>query len=526
MAEPATARHDYDTARRRNGGGRLRRRWRPTVPESSDREDTKTLRGEASRTHGADTPQEGVLRGHLGTSSIVLTVVGYLAPLGAAAGYLPLVVGYGNGLGAPWVFLLAGVVLLLFAFGYTALVRHVPQPGAFYAYITAGLGKRVGLGAGALTLTVYFLGAVGFYVFGGLQAQSLVRDRLGVDLPWWVYVAGFIIIVGATSYRGIDFNARVLGIIVALEVLLILAFDAATLLRGGPSGYATESFTWQAFTSGSVAVAALFAITVYAGFEATAIFKEEAANPSVTIPRATYIVVVSVSVFYFLTVWCLITALGADKAPNAAAADPSGAFNLAMDTILGHAAGHIVSVLILTSVIASEMAIANVSTRYVYSFGIDRVLPPVLGKTHPRHGSPHRASLAVTAVAVVGIAAVAISGVEPHVAYGVIGGVGVFGFEVLMLLVSLAAIIYFRRNPNPGLPVWSTLIAPILSVLSFGWLLCYSIGNSELLLGAPTLLTPIVFAIMVGAFALGLLWASRQATKNPELFARIGRVDM
>jgi hypothetical protein len=73
------------------------------------------------------------LKGRLGTASIVFTVMAYLAPLGAAAGYVPFVVGYGNGLGAPYTFLLCGALLVLFSFGYLAMVRHVPRPGAFYA---------------------------------------------------------------------------------------------------------------------------------------------------------------------------------------------------------------------------------------------------------------------------------------------------------------------------------------------------------------------------------------------------------
>ena len=32
--------------------------------------------------------------------------------------------------------------------------------------------------------------------------------------------------------------------------------------------------------------------------------------------------------------------------------------------------------MVLTSVVACELAMTNATTRYVYSFGVDRVLPP------------------------------------------------------------------------------------------------------------------------------------------------------
>lgn len=80
----------------------------------------------------AAVPQEaeqGQLRGRMGTLSVVLTIMAYLAPLAAAAGYIPLVISAGNGLGAPLIFLLCGVILTLFSFGFLAMVRHVPRPG-------------------------------------------------------------------------------------------------------------------------------------------------------------------------------------------------------------------------------------------------------------------------------------------------------------------------------------------------------------------------------------------------------------
>ena len=118
---------------------------------------------------------------------IVFMVVATAAPLTAMATALPLVVGLGNGVGAPGSYLLVALVLALFAVGYAAMSAHMTNAGAFYAYVTAGLGRPFGMAAGLVAvlaynvLTLYVVGLVGFF------AHQTFVDELGVDLPWWLY---------------------------------------------------------------------------------------------------------------------------------------------------------------------------------------------------------------------------------------------------------------------------------------------------------------------------------------------------
>jgi amino acid transporter len=463
------------------------------------------------------------LHGRLGTLSIVLTVAAYLAPLGAVAGYVPLVIAYGNGLGAPMIFLLCGVVLSLFSFGYLAMVRQVPRPGAFYSYVTVGLGKRIGLGAGTLTLVYYLYLAVSFYIFGGLATQSTVHADFGLDLPWWVYTGALMLIVGLCSYRGIDFNVRVLGIIVTAEVVVVTTFNLVTLTRGGADGLPAQPFSWTSFTSGSIAIGALFAIGIYTGFESTAIFREEARDPGRTIPRATYAVIAVLTIFYVVTTYCVIAALGAGHAVSATAEDPSGAFGAAAGAMIGSTFSQIASTLVVTSVLASQLAIANVTARYVYSLGVDRVFPSSLGAVHMRHNSPHRASIATLVAAGSVVAVVGWSGIDPHVAYGTFGGVMMFGFEAIVLLVSVAVIVYFRRHRGHTESFWSVIVAPVLTIAGFGWLLYFSASRADLLLGTTTALTPVLFIGLGLAVVVGIGYASWAAEYKRDVYARIGR---
>jgi hypothetical protein len=54
------------------------------------------------------------------------------------------------------------------------MTRLLPSWGAFYSYITAGLGRDVGLGAGLLALAMYFCGVV----LGSLVHDTVMSPTL------------------------------------------------------------------------------------------------------------------------------------------------------------------------------------------------------------------------------------------------------------------------------------------------------------------------------------------------------------
>src|SRR5688572_27611444 len=85
------------------------------------------------------------LGGHLGTAQIVFFVVAAASPLTVVLSTGPFSLRVG-GIGAPGAMLVTGVVLALFACGFTAMAQHVRDAGAFYAYVTRGLGRIPGGG--------------------------------------------------------------------------------------------------------------------------------------------------------------------------------------------------------------------------------------------------------------------------------------------------------------------------------------------------------------------------------------------
>jgi amino acid transporter len=79
-------------------------------------------------------------------------VVAAAAPLSVVAGAFPIGIAAGNGASFPAAYVVCTAVLLVFAVGFTAMSRHVPDAGAFASYIAKGLGRASGTGAAFLAV--------------------------------------------------------------------------------------------------------------------------------------------------------------------------------------------------------------------------------------------------------------------------------------------------------------------------------------------------------------------------------------
>src|SRR5690625_6739148 len=76
------------------------------------------------------------------------------------------------------------------------MTPHVPDAGAFYAYVHRGLGRRAGLGTAAIALLSYLLLTVSMTCYLGVQAGNLLAAFTGIELPWWLITAVMLLIVG------------------------------------------------------------------------------------------------------------------------------------------------------------------------------------------------------------------------------------------------------------------------------------------------------------------------------------------
>lgn len=470
----------------------------------------------------ASSGQAPLLRGRMGVFEVAFTVLAFSAPLTTAWGYLPFVILFA-GLGAPISFLVAMVLLLLFSVGFVKMAHSIPNPGAFYAFISAGLNKIPGLGAAFLAATGYLLLLCGVCSFFGIAGNGLISDLSGgFDVPWYGLSLALLAVIGVFGYIGVEFSAKALSFFLVIEIVIVTVFDIAVLGDGGPGGRTLEPLTIGAFTHGNMGLGVMYAIVMFIGFEATAVFREEAKDPDRTVPRATYLSVAFIGLFYGCTAWLLIVAVGTGNARDQAASAPAAMFPNAFGDLLGNVMRDIASVFVLTSVFACALATHNILSRYIFSLGVDGALPKAMGHVHPTQGSPNRASLAASAITLVVVLIVVIAGLDPSVFYGRVAGVASLAIIMLMFLTTIAVLVHFRGEAARN-ALWSTRIAPTLAAVGLLGVIVLALVHANDFMASTTALSIAFLAGIVLVFAAGCGTALYLKAARPAAFARLGR---
>ena len=463
-------------------------------------------------------------RNSLGLIAVTFMVISAAAPLTGVAGAMPLAFMLGNGAGIPATFIFVTLVMLAFSAGYVAMSRHVTNAGAFYAYAARGLGGRTA-GAVALVALVAYnamqFGLIG--LLGGIAAG--VFGELGLTLPWWGWSLLAIILVAILGYRQVDLSAKVLVVAVALEYLIVLIVDFAIIGKGGDHGLALNVFDPSAIFSGSLTAAVLFCLGSFIGFEATTIYAEEARDPEKTIPRATYLSVLMIGVFFVFTTWLMIVGIGADKlVPTIQGyGDPSALFFDLAGRYVGGPVPTIAGILLVSSLFAALSAFHNYIARYSYVAGREGILPAAFGRTHDAHQSPHIGSVVQTIGALIVLAIFAGLHLDPVLnMFTWISQIGTLGVLGMMTVTSLSVIVFFRKRQGEASAL-STVILPVLSGLIMAALFVYIFLHFGDLTGtAGGTLGLILPALIPAAAVVGYLLALRLEKADPVRFANMG----
>lgn len=462
------------------------------------------------------TPTTGAerLQGRLGPVAVVFMVVAAAAPLTVIGGNLPLAFGMGNGAGAPIGFVVASLVLLLFSVGFVAMTPYVPEAGAFFSYVTLGLGRRLGTGVAAVALIAYTAIQVGIYGYIGWAIGDTVAFYGGPELPWPLYAFATLAVVAVLGYRHIELSAKVLGVALALEIGVVILLDLVIVADPGPSGLTLTSFDPATFTQGAVGIAVLFALTGFIGFEATAVFRDEARDPERTIPRATYAAVLLIGGFYALTCWAFVVAIGPDQVVEVAQRTLDGEGNLLLDTTddkLGRIGRDVINVLLLTSLFACVLSFHNVIARYQFALAGKGLLPQRLAVVHPTHRSPAFSSMVQTVTAAVIVGGLAVLGIDPLVGvFGSMAGVATVGMVVLMLTTSVAVLVFFAKNREYVRGrLWQTRRAPAVACAGLLGSLWLVLSNFTLVTGGSATVSTVLAAIPFAGLLVGSLAGGR-----------------
>lgn len=468
-----------------------------------------------------DTPPARLAGGTLGVAHLVFMVMAAVAPAAGVVAILPLAIGLGVGVGTPGIFVVVAVILLLFAVGFTRMVPHVRNAGAFYAFISRGLSRVVGLPAAYVALTAYLcigtatIGALGFF------ANLTLQQFFGLDVPWWVCCLVAMVIVGLLSYFRITLAAGVLGTALVAEGVAVLVLDVGVLAHQGFGAFSFASFSpSNVLLTGSVGIGLIYGFSCFQGFEGTAIYAEEARNPDRTVPRATYAAIICVGLFFVLTSWAMVVGGGGSKAPGAALKDPGNfAYNLS-DTFVGTAWTRVLEVLIVTSCFAGALAFHNAASRYLFALARDGFMPAPLARTQPRFKSPYIAGLVSFTIMTVIMLGFAVAGLDPLTNLSTsLTGVGAVAILALITVTSLSVLVFFLRRRQFG---WRYTVAPALATLGIGTATTLALVNYDAITGTTSVVInslPWLHLVVIAVALAIVLWAR---SRRPERYARMG----
>lgn len=461
----------------------------------------------------------------MGVRSLMLTVLAFSAPIAVVAGFIPFTIMFG-GQGATLVFAIATLSLLMFAIGYVTMTKWLPKPGSFYAFISAGLGKVPGSGAAFLAVAAYMLMLSGCYAFLGLTVTQLISSVDGPHTPWWIWSAIAWVLVSTLCYFNIELSAKILSVVLVLEVAIVMIFNIAVLVHGGgPQGFSARPITPSTLFEGDLGIALLFAVMVFIGFEATALFRDEVRDPDRTIPRATYGAVLLVGTLYTVSCYLLTTAYGSD-AVQSAAGDPKGMFPSEIGRLVAPMFSQTTFMFIVTSELAAAIAVHSVVSRYVYNLGVDRALPAYVASVHPRHRSPARASIVVAAIIACLLVPLGLGNPEGLGLDAQLFGLGTVGVLSLMILVSLAIISWFARKGVPEGANWFKCFgAPTIAIAVLIPTLVLAVLHFDLVVGGAPGQNLGLLLVLAASITIGAVLALYFRARKPHIYASLGRAE-
>jgi amino acid transporter len=488
-----------------------------------------------------DVAPEKLRRTALGTSDIVFFIVAASAPLTVIAGGVASTYLVTGNAGVPLLFIVLGAILALFVTGYAAMSHHITNAGAFYAYVSLGINKVMGVGTAFIALIAYNTMQVGILGLFGAVFAAFMADHTSLDWQWYTWVFVAIAVIGMLGWLRVDLNAKVLALFLTAEILVVLFFDLVVATDPGPQGISADQWDPSIAFGTGFGAAICFTMAAFVGFESAAIYGEECKEPRKTVARATYIALGITSIFYALSAWMLASAVGTDTVidakglvtggfttPDGMAPDPTTILFITLDVQTSKTIADIANLLFCTSLFAASLSFHNAVSRYFFALGRAGVLPSAFSRTN-RAGAPFIGSLAQSLIAAVIVFIFWQSDNDPVLQlFTWFTNLGAMGVILLLALASFSVVGYFSRHPHNE-TAWTSRYAPALAGIALTVVFFFVIGNfNTLITGLPDAPTDdrsiILPAILIGGGILGMIVGAVIKARRPEVYARIGEM--
>ncbi|MFD0402472.1 APC family permease [Kitasatospora sp. NPDC059811] len=414
--------------------------------------------GPSDRPTGSGAGEKGLKTGALGLLSSVCIGLASTAPAYSLAATLGIVV-VGVGLQAPVVTVLAFIPMLLIAYAYKELNAADPDCGTTFTWAARAFGPRTGWmgGWGIVVADVIVMANLaqiaGVYGFRLVGLDSLADSRV------WTTSAGvlWIVLMTAICYIGIELSATLQRWLLAVEVVMLVAFSLTALVKAygsaAPPTAIPVDASWfnpfnvpstSAFTAGMLA-----AVFIYWGWDTAVSVNEETADSARTPGRAAVISTVLLLLIYVLVATSAqsFAGVGTDGIGLGNPAHSGDVLSGLGDAVfgttgIGAVLSRLLILMVLTSAAASTQTTILPTARTTFSMATHRAIPTGFARVHPRHRTPTWSTVAM------GLASIAfyvlLTAISGNVLADSIASVGL-GIAFYYGLTGFACVWYYRR---------------------------------------------------------------------------------
>jgi amino acid transporter len=168
-----------------------------------------------------DIVSRALAKNRLGVPSVVFFGVAGAAPLTVIIGAISAIYAIMGNTAVPIVYLVVAAILSVFTVGFVAMSRHIVNSGAFYSYISHGLGRVVGVGAAFVALPAYSLMQIGLFGLFGSAASGILA-QFGLHASWYACALVAWGLVAVLGLLWVDLSGKVLAVLLVAEISLVV----------------------------------------------------------------------------------------------------------------------------------------------------------------------------------------------------------------------------------------------------------------------------------------------------------------
>jgi len=310
----------------------------------------------------------------------------------------------------PWLYLglwLAGGALAFAgAMAYAELSALRPKAGGEYVYLDAAYGRVAAFLTGWTSFVAGFAGAIAANAF--FIPIYLARFIPGVDdstpllvipIPWVPLTISTQSLVSIASVwalavihiRGVGPGRVMMNVLAALKVTAFLLFVLAGFAFG-TGAFANVTSSGGSVTTGNWLFAFIPVMLAYSGWNASAYVAEEIKNPGRNLPLSLAIGTLAVIAVYLGVNLLYLYVFSVSEL----AALQGSVLDVVADRLLGSGAGHVLGIVSIVSLLASNSAMTFAGPRVYFAMARDKVFFDAAATVHPTYKTPAFAIVAQT----------------------------------------------------------------------------------------------------------------------------------